>query len=317
MQVLSDNLLLESIGQSVETVNAQASEIVIVSPFVKESALKKLLCSKNNISTLKLVTKAVIGDFASGISDIGVWPLIWHYGGSVLVNNDLHAKYLRFDSNVYLGSANVTDSGLGYATRPNIELMLRKEFNEDFDRFEKSLLRNCHIVSEVDFHSYTEKVKSLIEDKNWKKSQEVNRRYLVQYTELVDPEWIPLCMDPGLELWPTYCGIVNYPNAIDALESLGIPAGIDTEAEFIEILGLMVSKLDLTRKIHFLFDHNTANEKPFISFGTLKHKSNIKWDRRYCNDQINASMSLLEYALPKVFYYEPPKTWSRLLGRTY
>lgn len=317
MCVLVDELFVENIGKKIVASTEQVSEVVIVSPFVKEAALKKLLLTQKNICSLNLITKAVILDFATGVSDISVWSHIWGLGGNVLVNNSLHAKYIRFDSTVYLGSANVTDSGLGYSTYPNVELMLKKQVNEDFIRFERKLIRSSYIATEADYQLCLQKIDSLIDDKEWKKSQTVNRRCYAQFAEPSDLEWIPLCLDPGLELWPTYCGIANYVNALDVIESLRIPVGIKTESEFRDILGLMVSKLNLTKKIHYLFDHNSTKERPFISFGTLKHQSNIKWDRRCCNDQINATMSLLEYALPRDFYYEPPKTWSRLLGRRY
>lgn len=96
-------LFSESLRKSLERAD---EEIVLVSPFVKSCFLRKFFEGYAKDAPLTLVTRFNLLDFARGVSDIEAWDEIWAHGGKVLGLNRLHAKYYRFDKNVFIGSAN-------------------------------------------------------------------------------------------------------------------------------------------------------------------------------------------------------------------
>ena len=61
-------------------------------------------------------------DIQVGASDIACRTLIKNRGGSFRLHNQLHAKYYRVDDYVLIGSANLTQSGLGFSNSPNLEI---------------------------------------------------------------------------------------------------------------------------------------------------------------------------------------------------
>ncbi|MBD3923295.1 hypothetical protein IEZ26_01570 [Nocardioides cavernae] len=58
------------------------------------------------------------------MTDLEVLEVVESRGGRVVLHDRLHAKYYRNDSEVLLGSANLTATALGWATCSNLELLI-------------------------------------------------------------------------------------------------------------------------------------------------------------------------------------------------
>ena len=95
----------------VEGVHADASELRIISPFIKAGALQRLLTA--NPKALKAITRFNLADFSEGVSDIAALRKLKTAGGSVRGVKDLHAKmYLFGSTRTIITSANLTGAAL-------------------------------------------------------------------------------------------------------------------------------------------------------------------------------------------------------------
>ena len=101
--------------------------ITIVSPFINIEALKSLLADIE--VDVRILTSWRKGDFVSGLAQSKLGDCCNEHGWAMSVFLDghsqkLHSKmYIVDDSLVWLGSANLTHSGLGLSENPNVELM--------------------------------------------------------------------------------------------------------------------------------------------------------------------------------------------------
>ena len=113
---------------------------VIVAPFIKYGAISRLVGALGPSVRLQVVTRWTPEEVASGVSDLDVWNVVKSRESSELyLRPRLHAKYYRFDSEVFVGSANVTDRGLGWSTSSNLELIVNGD-QESLTEFERELL---------------------------------------------------------------------------------------------------------------------------------------------------------------------------------
>lgn len=101
-------------------------EVVICSAFIKHDAIKKLLEVVGERVNIKVVARWQKADLLSGASDLEVYELCkerdWGFG----VDNLLHGKvYLVDQTDLFLGSANLTKKGLGLGAVGNNEFGTR------------------------------------------------------------------------------------------------------------------------------------------------------------------------------------------------
>ena len=135
-----------------ELINAAKTspdEIIIVTPFLSFSTLKEIIDYAPN-SKITLVTKDDAVECASGYNDINAWREVWRLGGKVFFCENLHAKYYRFDNIVFVGSANLTNSGVGTSQNSNYEILTKINFNEHIREIEKDLLSNSVYIEPED-----------------------------------------------------------------------------------------------------------------------------------------------------------------------
>jgi len=119
-------LLTEKIGLSLGECARQARHrLTLVAPFIKRKALERLIADVTPSVTLTVVTRWKVDEISAGASDLSVFDLVHERVGSrLLLHPRLHAKVLLIDDQVAaIGSANVTDAALGFADRPNAEVM--------------------------------------------------------------------------------------------------------------------------------------------------------------------------------------------------
>jgi hypothetical protein len=90
---------------------------------VKSSVIERLLSVVRADVQIVLFTRWRPEEVAAGVSDTSVLGLIEDRGGAVYLLDVLHAKFYRTEKSTLLGSANLTNTALGWAARPNLEIL--------------------------------------------------------------------------------------------------------------------------------------------------------------------------------------------------
>ena len=94
-----------------EALRLDATELRIVSPFIKARALTKLLSDPP--ARVRVITRFNLEDFAQGVSDIRALRLLLDAGAAVRGIRNLHAKLYVFGSaRAMITSANLTEAGM-------------------------------------------------------------------------------------------------------------------------------------------------------------------------------------------------------------
>lgn len=119
-------------------------EVVLVSPFIGHHIFSESLAKISRNVSVTLVTRWSPHEIAGGLNDLRIWEWLQERGNSqLLLKWDLHAKYYRGDSNVILGSGNLTKAGLNFRESGNSEIMLSSTSNLDgLQDFESSLIQS-------------------------------------------------------------------------------------------------------------------------------------------------------------------------------
>ncbi|MBN1453277.1 MAG: phospholipase D family protein [Anaerolineales bacterium] len=111
------------------------SKLLIVSPFIKVNALKRLLSSVGDDVKVDCVTRWRLEEIIVGVSDLEIWGLFrTRPNASLSLRMNLHAKYYRGDESCLVGSANITHAALGWSLSPNLELLIPSPENQEFER---------------------------------------------------------------------------------------------------------------------------------------------------------------------------------------
>ena len=131
-----------------------AAEVVVAAPYIKVDSLRRLLELLSHLERLTCVTRWQVGDIASGVSDTAVRDLVRSFGGAFRLHSRLHAKYYRFGDEVLVGSANLTDAGLGLGRLCNLEILTRPWDGFDSVEFERELIAGSREIDEAEFEAW-------------------------------------------------------------------------------------------------------------------------------------------------------------------
>jgi len=128
-------------------------EVLLVAPFIKVGALMRLLAQVREHISLRCVTRWRPEEIVTGVSDLEVWSLLRDRPNSSLwLRTDLHAKFYRADDRCLIGSANLTNTALGWTLHPNLELLIPSPAgNADVVAFESELFQGSVQVDESIF----------------------------------------------------------------------------------------------------------------------------------------------------------------------
>lgn len=98
-------------GELTDALRMDASELRVISPFIKAGALRRLLCL--NPRKIRVITRFNLADFAQGVSDVEALRELLGAGARVRGIRKLHAKlYLFGASRAVITSANLTKAAL-------------------------------------------------------------------------------------------------------------------------------------------------------------------------------------------------------------
>ena len=124
-----------------------SSSVLVVSPFIKEGAAKRLL-GRGRLGALQVITRFNHSDFCDGVSDITALRLLLNSGAQIRGVRNLHAKlYVFGQSRAIVTSANLTEAALtrnhelGFeAEDARIVDQCRKYFDHLWERAGKNLV---------------------------------------------------------------------------------------------------------------------------------------------------------------------------------
>lgn len=111
-------------GEAVVTLLATAEErCLIVAPFIRSQALQEVLEAVPDGVDVAIVTRWRPADLLAGASDLEVFDIANARGIPLYLRYDLHAKMFAADRTCLVGSANVTETALGWRNPANLELV--------------------------------------------------------------------------------------------------------------------------------------------------------------------------------------------------
>jgi hypothetical protein len=233
--------------------NTAQTEILLVAPFIKAPVLKEIVTSIKPTITIKCVTRWIIEEILTGVSDLEVWTIIQsHPHASLWLQHNLHAKYYRADNECLIGSANLTGKALGWSNQPNLELLVQLPANHSFLReFEQELLNKCILV---DAQLYEQHLIIVNQLKN--QNVPINDVPLIidSSSDIIDNEnWIPTLRNPE-ELYLAYSGkkdkltTISCTTAINDLNFLSIISNLD-KTQFNAYIGILILQKPVIQQI--------------------------------------------------------------------
>lgn len=114
----------EAKNKIAEQVRLATEQLHIISAFCKKSALEFIESNiQNNLSEKKILVRFLLSDIVNGVTDFELYDYCKANGWKLYIRFDLHAKTYVFDrKRLVLGSANLTNNGLGLNYGGNYEL---------------------------------------------------------------------------------------------------------------------------------------------------------------------------------------------------
>ena len=248
----------------------------MIVPFIKQSALERLLNAiQGEVGKLVVVVRWRPLDIASGVSDIEIFNLLRDYGTSDLrVHNFLHAKYYRFDKKIFIGSANLSDTALGWRSPANEEILILSDesMQEELLEYESRILSDSSLVTEETVDSLV-KVAEKLREQSMPITSENERK----------STWLPLCRRPK-EIFKIVNGqrphitTGTYESALKDIVSLNMPVCKDeqgfkktvsmllrAEKVFQDIRELAAADKATDKKIRDLLEKNYKNQYEGLS----------------------------------------------------
>ena len=209
--------------------SAANREVLLVAPFAKAVVIERILGVLPIGVPVSIYTRWRPLEVASGVSDLEVFDLAERRSHTALYLCDtLHAKYYRCDDCVLLGSANLTQKGLGWAAQSNLELLIEVPWSTELSRdFERRLSRES-IPANRELQSLV-RVAALALPQQQQPETTVSQ---ATASSIADDEWLPLTRRPEV-LFRAYVGehaeltTALWGQASTDLARLRIPGSLD------------------------------------------------------------------------------------------
>lgn len=272
-------------------------EVALIVPFIKQGALERLLNAiQGEVEKLVVVVRWRPLDIASCVSDIEIFDLLKDYEASSLrMHNFLHAKYYRFDEKIFIGSANLSDTALGWRFPANEEILILsdKSMREELLEYESHILSDSSLVTQETVNSLVEVVKGLREQSAF-----------ITLGNERKSTWLPLCRRPK-EIFKIISGQKppitkgTYESALKDIAGLNMPVCKDersfkkavstllkAEKVFQDIRELAVADKATDEKIRDLLEKSYKNQHTGLS---AKEQGDIliEWVEYFMSDDVH------------------------------
>ena len=227
-------------------------EVLIVAPFIRLSPFQRLIDAVPAEVNVRVVTRWRASEVIAGVSDIDVFLATRSRNIPLLLRNDLHAKLYLADDHCLVGSANITDTALGWWKPSNLELLVRVERHEPaIAGFLDHLFDRAIEATEAHRSRLQDLVSRALDDSLFLSALLRNSDDFV----LLPTDWVPTIKNPE-EMYSLYAGEENrvLRTGIDAMRAelrrFAVPVGLD-ESDFRSWIACVLSHcpiVDLTTK---------------------------------------------------------------------
>ena len=233
----------------VRILSAAKSEVIIVAPFIGKSALSRLVDAIPPDIESRVVTRWRPEDVIAGVSDLRILDVTRAQGIPLFLRNDLHAKLYVADNKCLVGSANVTETALGWRTPSNLELLVPVDRKDLIIReFIEGLFWNPVLANDFQRDRLQRLLDDVRQRENFRGSSVVDARE----PHLLPGSWTPTIKIPE-DLYALYSGDEQrvLRSAIDVtrteLRRFRVPCGLN-EASFRLWIGAMLAQTPIVEK---------------------------------------------------------------------
>lgn len=214
------------VGEQVTSLFSTAQYcVLIVAPFVRSEALARVLDSVPDHVKVAVVTRWRVVDLLANVSDLGVYDVAKSRSVSLYLRHDLHAKFFAADNRCLVGSANVTNTALGWRMPANFELLAPLDRTDDYVvEFENALFAGAVRATP----EQRDRIQVLLDRLG---STELIHRFDHTTIDLLPPNWVPRVRNPS-ELYALYRGDSDVSHARrrimqEELAQIGVLRGMD------------------------------------------------------------------------------------------
>lgn len=129
-------------------------EIFIFCPYIKVASLKKVLAT--SLPSLSIVTTWKTLDILNGISDLELYSFCKSIKARLYINQKIHLKLITdFYEKAIMGSANITDKGLGISPEANHEcVMLCEQVTFDDQIHLRKIIQESTLINDILFSEF-------------------------------------------------------------------------------------------------------------------------------------------------------------------
>ena len=239
---------MTALGEDVVSILENARrDALIVAPFVRTKALDTLLSHIPAGTQTTVVTRWRPTDFLMGVADLGVYDATVSKGACLYLRYDLHAKLFAADDRCLVGSANVTDTALGWRSPENLELLVTVPRSEpEVARFEERLLKGAIRATAA----LRDRIAAFLD--NYRGPQLTLPELEPETSGQLQPDWIPLIRNPE-ELFSAHNGSADVGRAAlqamrEDLKQIGVAPGMN-EPLFREWIAAAISQTPLIQTV--------------------------------------------------------------------
>ena len=304
---------MKALGDEIISLLSEAQEnVLIVAPFMRSEALYRLLENIPVGIETTVVTRWRPTDLLSGASDLGVYDLVASKSASLFLRYDLHAKYFATDDKCLIGSANVTQTALGWRTPANFELLVPvARTTETIVEFENELLTGAVQATAIQRDLLEELLKKLRELTVVIPETDENKTTM----GLLSPSWVPRVRNPE-ELYSVYCGNSDFSRSAyrtmqEDLAQFGAVPGMDEEG-FRAWVASTISQTPLVARVIQNIDTNGQVTEAELS--SLLAKIGVDEKVHHSRDVLEVLQRWLTYFFP--IQYETARDSIKLIRAT-
>ena len=140
-----------------EALDSGKGRVVIVSPYITTSLLALPTASGIYGTEATILTSWKESNLIQGSSSLDLYPVCRDNGWELRVLDNLHAKvYARMRSEMWVGSANLTASGMGQSSNSNREVLTQVDAEEsDWDALDGLIASGTRVDDEL-YQAYSE-----------------------------------------------------------------------------------------------------------------------------------------------------------------
>lgn len=257
---------MSALGKDVQSLLESAKhDALVVAPFMRSEALARLFAYVPAGTQTRVVTRWRLPDLLAGVADLGIYDLVITKGAHLYLRYDLHAKLFAADDQCLVGSANVTETALGWRSPENLELLVTVSRSEpEVVHFEKRLFKGAVRASEA----LRDRLATFLESHRGFKHTVSGLE--PEVTTQLQPDWIPRVRNPE-ELFSVYNGSTDVGRvALRAmradLRKMSIVPGMN-EHLFREWVAAAISQTPLIQcVVHHIEHKGEMNESDIITF---------------------------------------------------